>query len=304
MIKLVNDINEANCITHAGNMHADDVFSTAFLELYLKNIYVYRTANIPEDYTPKNGVYIYDIGLGKFDHHGPNPKIREDGIIYCSFGLLWEHLGKTFLSQSSYENIDKLFSSFEKDLIEAIDADDNGQFPKIEAPYKVKTLSDIIQLYNPKYGSSEDINDQFLKAVSFAKTIIIEELYNLSGRISAKEKVLESLKGIKDHVLVLEEHMPYLEAILEYDTKNKIYYVAFPSNRGGYILKAIQKTLTDHSLRKPFPSEWGGLTDAELEQITGVKGVTFCHKQQFLCATKTKEVALELATVAINYCQE
>ena len=35
MMKLVNDIKEANCITHGGTMHADEVFATAFLEMYL-----------------------------------------------------------------------------------------------------------------------------------------------------------------------------------------------------------------------------------------------------------------------------
>ena len=38
MIEIVKRIEEANCITHSGTMHADEVFSTAFLELYLKDI--------------------------------------------------------------------------------------------------------------------------------------------------------------------------------------------------------------------------------------------------------------------------
>lgn len=304
MIKLVNDINEANCITHAGNMHADDVFSTAFLELYQKNIYVFRTPNIPSTYEEKENVFIYDIGLGKYDHHQTNARIRDDGIIYCSFGLLWESYGKDFLEKENYSNVEDLYQAFIKDLVEAIDADDNGQFPKIDAPYKVKTLSDIIKLYNPKYGCTEDINDQFLKAVEFAKTIIIEELYSLSGRIIAKKHVLELLPQVKDHVLVLEEHMPYLEAVLEYDLKNKIYYAIFPSNRGGYMVKALQKTLTDHTLRKPFPKEWCGLDEKDLERMTGIKDITFCHNGQFLCATRTKEAAYLLATLASSYCQE
>ena len=38
MIKIVNDIKEAKFITHSGVFHADDVFATAFLDLYYKNI--------------------------------------------------------------------------------------------------------------------------------------------------------------------------------------------------------------------------------------------------------------------------
>ena len=41
MMKLVNDIKEANCITHSGTMHADEIFATAFLDLYLKDLKVF-----------------------------------------------------------------------------------------------------------------------------------------------------------------------------------------------------------------------------------------------------------------------
>ena len=66
-MELVKDIYEANCITHSGTMHADDIFSTAFLDLYIGNVKVFRTTNIPLD-IDKN-VIVYDLGRGKFDHH-------------------------------------------------------------------------------------------------------------------------------------------------------------------------------------------------------------------------------------------
>ena len=49
MILLVKDKKEANCITHSGTMHADEVFATAFLDLLLKDIKVCRTIDITED---------------------------------------------------------------------------------------------------------------------------------------------------------------------------------------------------------------------------------------------------------------
>ena len=33
-MKLVTDIKKAKYITHSGTMHADEVFATAFLDLY------------------------------------------------------------------------------------------------------------------------------------------------------------------------------------------------------------------------------------------------------------------------------
>ena len=68
MIKVVDNIKDANCITHSGTMHADEVFSTAFLSLYLGNISVYRTSGNDLSYANSNSL-IYDIGRGEYDHH-------------------------------------------------------------------------------------------------------------------------------------------------------------------------------------------------------------------------------------------
>ena len=46
MIKVVKNYNEANCITHNGTMHADEVFATAFLDLYKGNLKVYRVSDV------------------------------------------------------------------------------------------------------------------------------------------------------------------------------------------------------------------------------------------------------------------
>lgn len=35
-MKLVTDIKDAKYITHSGTMHTDEVFATAFLDLYKK----------------------------------------------------------------------------------------------------------------------------------------------------------------------------------------------------------------------------------------------------------------------------
>ena len=59
MIKIVNKIEEADYITHSGTMHADEVFSTAFLHLYRGDILLFRTNEVKEsDYPDK---MIYDI---------------------------------------------------------------------------------------------------------------------------------------------------------------------------------------------------------------------------------------------------
>ena len=47
MVKIVDSIEKANAVTHCGTMHADEIFATAFLDLYLGNNKLYRTTEIP-----------------------------------------------------------------------------------------------------------------------------------------------------------------------------------------------------------------------------------------------------------------
>ena len=297
-MKLVTNIKKANCITHSGTMHADEVFATAFLDLYLKNVKVYRTTTIPQNL--KENVIIYDIGRGKFDHHQENAKKRDNDITYCSFGLLWQEFGKDYLKQLKIKNIDETFKQIDKDLIEAIDGDDNGIFPTIESPYKVKTLSNIIKLFNPSYNSNQSEQIQFEKAVAFAKIILEQEILNISGKVAAKEKVLKALTQKENNTLILDEYMPYEQALLNEEEANDIYFVVFPSNRGGYAIKTVPISTDDYNKRLDLPKEWRGKVDMELENISGIKGLRFCHLTGFMATCDTLETAKKIIDTAIS----
>lgn len=292
-MKLVTKLNEARYVTHNGTMHADEVFATAFLDLYQGNIDVIRVSSVEKDMLRSDAI-VYDIGRGKFDHHGPDVEVRENGIKYSSFGLLFREFGKDFLKQRNVENIEEAYIMIEKDLIEGIDAIDNGMFPEITAPYKVKTISDVIKLFNPSYGSNQTENDQFIKAVEIAKVILEELLYNVIGKIKTKKIILEKLKTETKDYLELEEFLPYEETILKEEAGNHLLFVMYPSNRGGYGIKTIKKSLEDKTDRLPFPEEWAGLEKEELEKVSGIKDIEFCHTGRFLVTCKTKEAAYQV----------
>ena len=298
MIKIVKDIKDANCITHSGTMHADEVFATAFLELYLENIKLIRVSNVPKDIA--KDVLVYDIGRGKFDHHQDDVDTRDNGIKYSSIGLLWKEYGKDYLKKNNIDNIDDVFKSIDKDLIEGIDAIDNGIFPEIEANYKVKTLSDVIKLFNPSSFTDEDEATQFLKAEKFAKEIFIETMYNAIGKIKSKEIVNEIINKTDGPILELEEYLPYEEAILTNDKGNDLLFVTYPSNRGGYAIKTIPKSIEDKTDRLLLPKSWAGLANEELEKVTGIEGVMFCHTNRFIATAKTKESIKALAKKALE----
>ena len=296
MIKIVNDIRCATFITHSGVFHADDVFATAFLDLYFTNISVIRLDSVPLNVD--NDVIIYDIGKGKFDHHQKEARIRDNGIKYSSFGLLFEEYGLSFLERLKIENKEEVYDYLVKDFILSIDAIDNGEFPSVTANYKVKTVSDIIKLYNPSYGSNDTSNENFVKAVNVAESIFSFELKNVCGKVKASKKVKELLKNNNTDILLLDEYLPYEEVILtgNYNTKLVIY----PSNRGGYCVKTVPISLEDKNSRVYFPLKWAGLVNEDLEKTSGIKDITFCHVNRFLVATKSLEAALKVASVTMD----
>ena len=295
MISFVKNIQDANCITHSGTMHADDVFATAFLELYFGDVKLFRTTSVNFDEVDSNAL-VYDVGRRKFDHHQVDALKRENGITYCSFGLLWKEFGKDFLKKRNIEYIDEVFEGIDKDLIEGIDADDNGIFPKIEADYKVKTTSSIVKLFNPSFNSDEDESEQFLKAEALAKMIFEEEILYINGKVIAAKKVeclLENRNKEKKY-LVLDEFLPYEETLLNVEDANNILFVAYPSNRGGYAIKTVPKSLEDRTARMDFPEEWAGLCNEELENVSKINGLKFCHLGRFSVSCTNKEVVYKV----------
>lgn len=298
MITLVKDINEADGITHNGTMHADEVFATAFLSLYFGDFKVARVSEVPKDISSKT--IIYDIGKGKFDHHQTDARIRDNGIKYSSFGLLFEEYGLSYLKKLKLKNTKAIYNYLVKDFIEAIDAIDNGIFPEIKSIYKIKTVSDVIKIFNPSYGSNDKEDEQFIKAVSLAESILTEELKNIIGKVEAGVKVKKILNKTKGPILILDEYLPYEETVLTSLSGKKILFAIYPSNRGGYGIKTIPISTTDKTSRVYFPKEWGGLTNDALEKVTGIKGSLFCHTNRFLMTASDLDTAKKLAELAIN----
>lgn len=298
MIKVVNNIKDANCITHSGTMHADEVFSTAFLSLYLGDVRVYRTNGNDLNNANSNSL-IYDIGRGEYDHHQIDAVKRKNGITYSSFGLLWKKFGRDYLEKNNYKNIDDLFNGIDKDLVEGIDADDNGFFPKIESSYKVKILPNIIKIFNPSYDSGETEQEQFLRAVKLAKVILEEEIIYINGKVISDKRVEEILNNsdVDKRYLYLEEYIPFEDVIVNNPKWDNILFVCYPSNRGGYAIKTVAKNANDRTARCLFPVEWAGLQDDELEKVSNISGLRFCHNGRFIVNCSSYEAMLKVLEV-------
>lgn len=287
MIRITTNLEEATFVTHAGNFHADDVFSTVFLERLYGDITLIRL----KEYTDDGKKVAYDIGLGKFDHHGRDfDKERANGMHYCSFGLLWQKFGLEYLEKINVDNKERVFAILDELLVTQIDAFDNGEY-NLDAPFNIYQLSSLIELFRPKIGTEDDENECFLKAVSFADTIFEEILQDANQKARCITIIEHQASKIKDKILLLDEYIPYEYALFKLGLD--VNFVVYPSNRGGYAAHTVPTKYKGFTPKIPFKKEWAGLRDEALRQVSGIKTARFCHNNLFLATADTLRDALE-----------
>lgn len=298
-ISITKDISKATAITHTGVFHADEVFATVILRKLFDNVTVFRTFKVPENID--NNVIIYDIGGGKFDHHqkGGNGA-RENGVPYSSCGLIWKEFGHKIVAL--YPNPELVWSLVDRELIQGIDAIDNGALPKVDYPARVMSVSAIISSFNPTWDSPDESDDCFLKAVEFAESIFDNVLKSALSKAKAKSLVETAIKSSVHNIMILHQFLPWQEFIFASTNPEakKIQFVIFPSNRGGFNWQCVPDYLGGTGQRKPVPTEWKGLNGEELQKVTGVSNATFCHPAGFIGGATTLSGAIELAKIAIN----
>ena len=299
-LKITKNIAEANLVTHSSTFHPDDVFSTMFLSKIIKNPVVCRA----NDATGANDdAIVYDLGFGKFDHHGPNARKRlKNNLTYCSFGLLWDFYGRDYLKTIKPVDVEKLWQAIDEKLIMQIDGIDNGVFPKIDAKYQLTDLDKIIDLFNKAWDEEADNDDYFLIAVSVAEKIFDRLIIKENAHLIANIKVEEEINNVKDGILLLHEYMPYEDAIWASTNPKarEIKVVVFPSNRGGWSIKPRTVSKDSKDLAYNFPKEYFGLHDEELIKVSNIKSARFVHSSGFLACTNTLEDAMLLAEKAIK----
>ena len=301
----ISQIENANLITHSGTFHADEVFSTIVLKNILdKEIFLCRTNFVNVDLV-NDAAVVYDIGGGFLDHHqlGGNGE-RANGIKYASFGLVWREYGKKFLEIVGSQFIDEVWESIEYKLVQAIDAVDNGQLNVIkEDGYIVYTISDYISTFNVKWDEdSQSQDDYFIQTVEIIEKIFESLVKDEEVKQKAKKEIELAINESKEGILILDKYISWNECLLDSTNPKatEIYFVVFPSTRGGYNVYTVPVEVGSFESRKLLPESWAGLQDDELQNVTGVESAVFCHNARFICSAKTKEDAIKLAQIAIN----
>lgn len=262
-------------LTHAGHFHADDVFSAALLREVWPGLEIRRAYEVPEGF---DGL-AFDVGGGAFDHHGPERKLRQNGIPYAAFGLLWQELGEQLVGAEQAKWLDEHF-------IQPLDKDDNTGCGD--------SLADAIGGFNPVWDSDADADACFWRAEAFAAQVLKNRL---EGSPCRQPGQVAGGKGPCQN----ERQRGGAAPLRPWKTPSRAR-----RELGGLPLAAgrLQRPGGAHPRRPqapaemPLPRELGRAARPQLERVSGIRGLRFCHASGFLVSTNTLESALAACRAA------
>lgn len=276
--------NYTRAITHSTIFHADDVFGTALCKLIRPIISVTRTLDVEaalkqaEERGEK--AIVFDIGLGKYDHHQPDKALRPDGTPYCGFGLLWRDFGWQLCpTPDAWKTVDEA-------LVLPIDKADNG--------LEQNLLSSSIKTMNPCWNRPENEEEAFGKALKVAMEVLKATVEHANASAEAAERVMDYYYAYaREEILILDMYLPWSKQVHDDVRLKNVLFVVYPSKRGGWNVQTVSKQPGQFVNRMDFPEDWLGHADPD-------RGIHFAHTANFLIACDTKEQAIKVAEEAIE----
>lgn len=288
--------------THSGSFHADDVLAAATLRLANPSLLILRTRDQAQlaaaDITFDVG-RIFDPATCRFDHHQLDyNETRQNGIPYSSFGQIWRELGETLCGSAAAA------SKVDHWLVQGVDAVDCGMaLSKETQAVRVMNISSVLGGFNPGWqgdASPQARNDAFEQAVGLAAVILQNTIRDAKDFEQARAVVAQGELLEAGQLLLLDTDVPWKEAVLESPGYGRLLYVVSPDGQAKWHVNTVPDFAGSFSNRKPLPSAWAGLDEAELDKVAGMDGCIFCHRGRFVAGHKTKEGALEMARLALR----
>lgn len=284
-------------ITHSGSFHSDDVFAVATLQLHFgaENVEVIRTR---DESVIGTGDIVLDVGgvydpdRQRFDHHQNGAPVRDNGIPYAAFGLIWKHYGEQVAGTS------EVAAEIERRLVWPIDANDNGVsiFELTGLGVSPALIQDVVSLYKPEWGSVSGMDEGFLKACALAREIISRAIAHAKADREEKDFVRSIYDSSTDkEVMVFDKQVSSIH-LVEYP---EVIVSVSPNEEGNWSAAMVRESYDSFKTKRQFPESWAGLRDQELAAASGVADAIFCHKARFLFVAKSKEGIIEAAKKAL-----
>ena len=283
-------------ITHDGFAHCDEIAAYAVLSEVFQDSYLIRTRD-PRSINVPGAKIVFDVGMqydGEvfFDHHQNEKQLRDNGIPYSSFGLIWRKFGRQFISMFVEDNIDTIFEDIDTKFVQDVDIGDNGvQTDHTKFITHRHSFSRLIS------GGVRD-NAEFEDTSRVIKRILINMVTSINKRIESEKHLEYIIENEYDGngVLVSDKPIDSLPTTI----KEGIFFVVCPDDdSANWRIKTIRVNPWSFENRKPLWSAAGGLTGRELEEVASIPGMVFCHSALFLAAATTKEAAVAFAKLSM-----
>lgn len=189
------------------------------------------------------------------------------------FGLLWREFGQTLLGEEA--------DNFDEHFIQPLDLEDNTGCGH--------PLAAAIAAFNPCWDSDEDPDQNFEKAVQVAHAILTRKIAEVNGIRRAGSLVRAAISRMQNRIVVLDRYAPWKQFAVESDAQ----FVVYPSQRGGFSAQGVPVSQQDNTLRLPFPESWARAAAGELQRLSGIATLRFCHNNRFLISADTQEDAIQ-----------
>ncbi|MCA9367221.1 MYG1 family protein [Candidatus Kaiserbacteria bacterium] len=286
-------------VTHSGGFHGDDVFAVAAFQLLLgkESVAVVRTR---DEAVIADGDYVVDVGgvydaaHCRFDHHQPGAPVRENGIPYAGFGLMWKHYGEEICGSA------EIAEHIEQQLCQPIDAGDNGVSLYTLNDLKVAPfeLYNFVSLFAPPWGSGESKDEAFLEAVDWARSVLGRMIEKGNAALKMKALVAATYEAAEQKAQLMFEVPVPAVALIEYADVALVICPDDPQSNNNWTATCVRTSYDSFETRVSFPSEWAGLRTEELAAMSGIPDAVFCHKARFIFVAGSKESVVAAARMA------
>ncbi len=292
-------------VTHSGSFDPDDVLAVAAVQLYLgeENTKVIRSRDMSvineADWAVDVGG-IYDVTTKRFDHHQNGVPMRENGVPYSAFGLIWREYGREIAGSP------EAALEIEERLVQPIDAADNHisvcrqNHPEI-TPF---LFFDVIDTFKPAWGSDETFDSGFVHALDFARNLLKRMIAQVKGHQIMGSFIKTTYSSAEEKEVLVFERPVARNVFTGFEEVKVVVSPVHATDVGGWMAATVPEDLHEFKNRAAFPDAWAGLVDEELVAVSGIDGAVFCHKDRYVFVAKTKEAALAAAWEAVRKLEE
>ena len=287
--------------THDGKFHADDVCAVAAIALLIDGpIEVIRTRDITlinkADFVVDVGG-VFDVDKQRFDHHQEGGAgVRENGIPYAAFGLVWKTHGESLCGNSNVAKI------IDKDMVASLDASDNGVsvFSTDFEDVNMYGLDSLVNAFVSNWKEEDrNMDVAFAELVKFVKALLAREIMRVRAKMEAKDFVEKAYEESEDkRIVVLDGQYPARDFLSKHP--EPLYFIRPRTNDGKWSVETVKDDSRSFINRKDFPAIWSAKRDGEFAEISGVADAVFCHRNLFIAVADSKEGAIKLAKIAVE----